>query len=166
MHPDVCRFISKAVYEGQLESEPSTWRQALVLKNQPDPVLSATGIRFEAVSHQGCSQRSREEAERVKANYLSLLQQCYRDTEGHEHPITPADILVLSPWNMQVNLLKHLLPDGARVGTVDKFQPGHGRHPGGLHYPVAGFRALPSWGRIMRRRLLPAPRNFPKAGCF
>ena len=122
MHPDVCRFISEAVYEGQLESEPSTWRQGLVLKNQADPALSATGIRFEAVSHQGCSQRSREEADRVRAIYLSMLQQGYRDTEGREQPMTPADILVLSPWNMQVNLLKHLLPEGARVGTVDKFQ--------------------------------------------
>jgi predicted RecB family nuclease len=122
MHPDVCRFISKAVYEGQLESERSTWRQGLVLKEHADPVLIPTGIRFEAVSHRGCSQRSEEEAERVKAIYQSLLQQGYRDIEGNEHPMTPADILVLSPWNMQVNLLKRMLPVDARVGTVDKFQ--------------------------------------------
>ena len=31
-------------------------------------------------------------------------------------------ILVVAPYNMQVNLLKLTLPDGARVGTVDKFQ--------------------------------------------
>src|SRR5205823_3543088 len=29
---------------------------------------------------------------------------------------------VVSPYNMQVNLLKATLPAGARVGTVDKFQ--------------------------------------------
>ncbi len=28
----------------------------------------------------------------------------------------------MSPYNMQVNLLKSVLPAGARVGTVDKFQ--------------------------------------------
>ena len=32
------------------------------------------------------------------------------------------DILVVSPYNMQVELLKRTLPPGARVGTVDKFQ--------------------------------------------
>ncbi len=37
--------------------------------------------------------------------------------------------MVVSPYNMQVELLKRTLPDGARVGTVDKFQ--------GLEAPVA-----------------------------
>ena len=34
----------------------------------------------------------------------------------------PANILVVAPYNMQVNLRKATLPEGARVGTVDKFQ--------------------------------------------
>ena len=32
------------------------------------------------------------------------------------------NILVVAPYNVQVNYLKSILPDGARVGTVDKFQ--------------------------------------------
>jgi superfamily I DNA and/or RNA helicase len=32
------------------------------------------------------------------------------------------DILVVSPYNMQVEFLKTVLPGGARGGTVDKFQ--------------------------------------------
>ncbi len=32
------------------------------------------------------------------------------------------NILVVAPYNMQVNLLKRMLPPGAKVGTVDKFQ--------------------------------------------
>jgi uncharacterized protein len=32
------------------------------------------------------------------------------------------NILVVAPYNLQVNALKARLPDGARVGTVDKFQ--------------------------------------------
>jgi uncharacterized protein len=32
------------------------------------------------------------------------------------------DILVVSPYNTQVNRLVEALPAGARVGTVDKFQ--------------------------------------------
>ena len=44
------------------------------------------------------------------------------DREGRVHPIRTDDILVVSPYNMQVNLLRSRLPDGARIGTVDKFQ--------------------------------------------
>ena len=29
---------------------------------------------------------------------------------------------MVSPYNMQIELLRRTLPDGARVGTVDKFQ--------------------------------------------
>lgn len=31
-------------------------------------------------------------------------------------------MLVVAPYNLQVNLLRARLPEGARVGTVDKFQ--------------------------------------------
>src|SRR5206468_8795173 len=44
------------------------------------------------------------------------------DREGDEAPITAQEILVVSPYNAQVNLLRQTLPRGARVGTVDKFQ--------------------------------------------
>jgi len=36
--------------------------------------------------------------------------------------MTLDNILVVAPYNMQVNLLARTLPRGARVGTVDKFQ--------------------------------------------
>jgi AAA domain len=32
------------------------------------------------------------------------------------------DILIVAPYNLQVNLLKRLLPAGAQIGAVDKFQ--------------------------------------------
>jgi uncharacterized protein len=74
------------------------------------------------VQHDACSQRSQEEAALVVELVESLLLQRYRDKSGHVHPMTLDDILVVAPYNMQVNLLKKLLPEGARVGTVDKFQ--------------------------------------------
>jgi AAA domain len=39
-----------------------------------------------------------------------------------EVPLTLEDILILAPYNLQVNLLKQVLPHGAQIGTVDKFQ--------------------------------------------
>ena len=32
------------------------------------------------------------------------------------------NVLVVTPYNVQVNYLKSILPEGAQVGTVDKFQ--------------------------------------------
>ncbi len=54
--------------------------------------------------------------------YASLLQQQWTDNRGITRPIRSEDILVVSPYNVQVNHLKSALPTGAQVGTVDKFQ--------------------------------------------
>ncbi len=122
MHPDVCRFISNAVYEGRLLPEPKNANQRLILGHGAHPTLQATGLRFVPVVHDGCAQKSEEEAIVVAALYTSLLQQRYQDRNGDEYEMTPENILVVAPYNMQVNLLKRHLPEGARVGTVDKFQ--------------------------------------------
>ena len=122
MHEDVCRFISDAVYDGRLQPEPDNQRQRLVLGKDAHPEFRPTGIRFVPVAHDGCSQRSQEEAAVVKSMYDSLLRQSYVDRQGRRHRMTAGNILVVAPYNMQVNLLKQTLTDGARVGTVDKFQ--------------------------------------------
>jgi uncharacterized protein len=122
MHPDVCRFISDAVYDGRLEPEPLNAKQRLLLGKDAHPALMSAGIRYLPIEHDACSQRSQEEADLVVELVDSLLKQRYRDKNGHEYPMTLNDILVVAPYNMQVNLLKQMLPEGARVGTVDKFQ--------------------------------------------
>jgi len=40
---------------------------------------------------------------------------------GRLDPLSPSDILIVSPYNLQVRLLSKRLPH-VRVGTVDKFQ--------------------------------------------
>jgi predicted RecB family nuclease len=122
MHPDVCRFISDAVYDGRLEPEPNNANQTLLLSSDAHPVLMPTGLRYIPIEHDACSQRSQEEADLVLQLVTSLLRQQYRDKHGQVHPMTLNDILVVAPYNMQVNLLKQVLPPGTRVGTVDKFQ--------------------------------------------
>ena len=122
MHPDVCKFISDAVYDGRLEAEPNNATQGLILGTGAHPALMSTGIRYVPIEHDACSQSSREEADLILALVTSLLQQQYRDRDGQVHPMTLNDILVVAPYNMQVNLLKQMLPEGTRVGTVDKFQ--------------------------------------------
>lgn len=122
MHPEVCKFISDAVYDGRLTSYADTVQQRLVLPPDVGFPVAATGIRFVSVLHQHCTQRSREEAEAVAKTYSELLRCRWVNQEGIEQVTTAADILVVSPYNMQVDLLRNTLPSGARVGTVDKFQ--------------------------------------------
>lgn len=123
MHPDLCRFVSDAVYEGRLEAEATTAVQRIEVDAALDPeALAPSGLRFVDVDHAGRTQRAPEEAERLATTYRALLGSHWNDRHGVRHRIGTEDILVVSPYNMQVELLKRTLPEGARVGTVDKFQ--------------------------------------------
>lgn len=122
MHPDICRFISDAVYDGRLESDASAKQQRLVIGSSDDAALADTGIRFIAVEHAGFAQRCPPEADRLKQTYQALLGKRWIDQNGNQKAMGIDDILVVTPYNMQVNHLRDILPTGARVGTVDKFQ--------------------------------------------
>lgn len=123
MHSALCRFISGAVYDGRLDSAEDADRQALLVDPALDPAaLAEAGLRFVEVVHEGCAQKSPAEAARLRTTYEALLGQPWRNRKGEVRPLGVDDILVVSPYNMQVNLLQSALPPGARVGTVDKFQ--------------------------------------------
>ena len=122
MHPDLCSFVSAAVYESKLQSEAGCATQQLVLKKNAHPALKATGLSFFPVEHSGCRQKSNEEAQATLDILSSLVGQRVIDRNGTERAMTLDDVLVVAPYNMQVNLLRSILPDGARAGTVDKFQ--------------------------------------------
>jgi superfamily I DNA and/or RNA helicase len=80
-------------------------------------------LRFLPVEHAGNSQQSGEEADVVAAQVRALLAGgTFTDMSGRTRPLTPADILVVAPYNMQVRCIQGLLPHGVEVGTVDKFQ--------------------------------------------
>ena len=75
-----------------------------------------------AADHEHCSQKSIDEGRIIEARYLELLGQRIHDGKDSVRAIGPQDILVVTPYNVQVNYLRSVLPAGARVGTVDKFQ--------------------------------------------
>jgi predicted RecB family nuclease len=122
MHPDLCAFVSAAVYEGKLQSEAGCATQRLVLTKDVHLGLKSAGLVFLPVDHVGCRQRSEEEALTVRELLSSVLKQRVVGRTGIERAMTLEDVLVVAPYNMQVNLLRSILPPGARVGTVDKFQ--------------------------------------------
>jgi len=118
LHPSVCAFISEAFYDGKLEPDDSTKRQALAISNGSGGV----GLRYVPVAHTGNRTLSLEESDRVNALFQSLLGLSWTDRSGTTQPIMVDDILVVAPYNAQVRRLIEALPDKARVGTVDKFQ--------------------------------------------
>ena len=122
MHPQVCSFISNAVYDSRLEPEAKNEKRVLVLRDDALPLLKPAGIVFAPVDHEGCSQQSPEEADLIKRLYEDLLRQGYTTDDGTVRLVTHENILVVAPYNMQVTLLRETLPAQARVGTVDKFQ--------------------------------------------
>jgi uncharacterized protein len=123
MHPDLCGFISDAVYEHRLRSAAGTELQRVLAAPSLDAeAIAGAGLRFVCVDSLACTQRSQPEAERLDRTYRALLGQLWTNDKGVSRPISAEDILVVTPYNMQVELLRRTLPAGARVGTVDKFQ--------------------------------------------
>jgi uncharacterized protein len=117
MHPEVCRFISDQVYEGRLASHPDTARQCVT--GTPFPEAGAFWV---PVSHEGNAQISLEEVAAIQAATGELLRGTWTEKDGSTRPMRQTDIIVVAPYNAQVNALRDALPDGIRVGTVDKFQ--------------------------------------------
>jgi predicted RecB family nuclease len=103
LHPDVCDYISDEFYERRLVPDAITATRTTPL---------GTGLRYLPVEHNGRRQESPEEATRVRRQVELLL------SAG----VPVEEIVVVSPYNAQVNLLRETLADRIRVGTVDKFQ--------------------------------------------
>jgi uncharacterized protein len=123
MHPRLCQFTSDTFYDGRLTAEPGLERQEIL----GDGLLRGAGLRVVEVPHQGNTNASPEEAGQVAFLVRELLGCRWRDRDGAERPVGPADILVITPYNAQVRAIREALaasggPDGVQVGTVDKFQ--------------------------------------------
>ncbi|MDP9249850.1 MAG: TM0106 family RecB-like putative nuclease [Chloroflexota bacterium] len=128
LHPRVNEFTSSAFYKGELESAESAGRQGL---NAPGEI-SGTGVRWVGVEHSGNHNDSPEEANVIAAVYRDLLQGSWTNEHGETARLTPSEILVIAPYNAQVELLSKTLlplalaaPSGVgvpMVATVDKIQ--------------------------------------------
>lgn len=100
---------------------------------------------FVPVVYAGNSQSSAQEARAVAEAYNGLIGQSFRDRDGKKLRIGPSDVLVVTPYNAQVNLLKQTLTPTARVGTVDKFQ--------GQEAPVCLISMVTSSGNELPRNI-------------
>jgi predicted RecB family nuclease len=122
MHSDVAGFVSRRFYDGKLGVESDCEAQRV----HSTALLGGTGLRFVPVAHAGNTAASSEEADVVAelCRYV-LADGRWTDRHGATRSLTGADILVLTPFNAQVNRVRGRLASidpGIRIGTVDKFQ--------------------------------------------
>jgi uncharacterized protein len=141
MHPDICDFISEVVYAGRLSSIEECARQSVESSG-----LTGTGLRYLPVEHEANSRSSLEEADVIAETIAEMLADGrFTGQDGATRPLTLDDILIVTPYNAQVRCLRERLPDGARVGTVDKFQ--------GQEAPVVFFSLATSSGAEIPRNV-------------
>jgi uncharacterized protein len=119
MHPALTEAVSDLSYEGRLRANPSTLDRFLD--------GASPGLHAIPVEHFGNSVESPEECEAVVALVKHHLGMPWRDpSTGRDDRIRPSDLIVVAPYNAQVDLLRrHLHAEGLAevpVGTVDKFQ--------------------------------------------
>jgi uncharacterized protein len=126
MHPNVCKPLSEIVYEGKLTSDKKTERQSInsdrLNIDMPNLITKPYGILPITVNHQGNTQSSEEEAIKIQQLIDELKTGTFTNNKGEVSPISDDNILVIAPYNMQVNLLKEKLKGGLKIGTIDKFQ--------------------------------------------
>ena len=118
MHPTLCAAVSRLSYDGRLHSVEQITAARRLDGFEP-------GVHVLALDHDGNSTDSREEAETIVAAITALLGSAWTDEHG-TRPLTAADVLVVTPYNAQVVLLRRLLDEAGlhevQAGTVDKFQ--------------------------------------------
>jgi predicted RecB family nuclease len=123
MHPAVNRFISDAIYEGRLEPASGNEQRVVTLpKGYAGELNKEAGILFVPVEHEGNVQSSVEEAEKVREIAGELRKRTFIDKDGTRRKLDWPDLLFVAPYNYQVNTIKAILGEKARVGSVDRFQ--------------------------------------------
>ncbi|MFV0634756.1 TM0106 family RecB-like putative nuclease [Demequina sp.] len=120
MHPALTEPVSRLSYERSLRAHAVASTRSL------EGV--SPGLMPVPVMHAGNTVESVEEAATVVAIARDVLGRAWTDPgAGRDStPLTEADVIVITPYNGQVNAVQSALAAaglaGVRVGTVDKFQ--------------------------------------------
>jgi predicted RecB family nuclease len=132
MQPEICEFISDAMYEDRLRPAEGTRLHCVSTGTR-----EYAGLYFVGIEHAGNGSSSVEEANAIVAQILVLLGRGTvvdsqpRDRAGIPRAFTERDAIVVTPYNAQRRLILNKLRDagvdvdprtGVGVGTVDKFQ--------------------------------------------
>jgi len=119
MRPEVAEPVSQLSYDGRLAAHDSTSARHL------DGI--APGVIPVPLAHTGNATASPEEADVVVAIVRDLVGRAWTSSgEDDARPLTPSDLIVVTPYNAQQVTVERALADAGfddvPVGTVDKFQ--------------------------------------------
>lgn len=118
MHPAVCEAVSRLSYDGRLHSVESITSARRIEGCQP-------GVHAQLIVHEGNSTESPQEADWIVAEIERRIGSTWADEHG-TRPLNQDDVLVVTPYNAQVVLLRRRLDaagyPNVQAGTVDKFQ--------------------------------------------
>ncbi|MBD3783930.1 MAG: TM0106 family RecB-like putative nuclease [Micrococcales bacterium] len=131
MHPALTARVSDLAYDGRLASNAAVTGRRVLEGVEP-------GLHVRLVEHRDNSTHSPEEAEVVLELVHDLLGRRWSDpgprgadgaggaTADGSRPLGQRDVIVITPYNAQVTLLRRRLDDAGltdvAVGTVDRFQ--------------------------------------------
>ena len=119
LHSKINELISESFYEGRLIADEQTESRKILSNNMN---FRNNGIYYLDISHEENTQTSEEECKEIKKIVNSLIGQDYYDGK-QTRKLTIEDILIISPYNAQVNAISFTLKNKkARIGTIDKFQ--------------------------------------------
>ena len=120
LHPSINDFTSKNFYENRLLiNDHNINRQIEYKKNS---IITKEGIHTILMNHKNRAQTCVEEFVIIKKLMDQLIGCKFKDYDNSERKISINDILIVSPFNAQVNFLKSRLHKDAQCGTIDKFQ--------------------------------------------
>ena len=120
LHPKINSFISENFYEDRLLVNQANINRKIEFKK--NSIIKFEGIHTILMNHEGRSQQSIEEFEIIKKIVDQLIGCEFTDFDQSKRKIDVDDILIVSPYNVQVNFLKERLIKDIRCGTIDKFQ--------------------------------------------
>jgi uncharacterized protein len=120
LHPALCAFTSEVFYDGRLEPVDNLVSQRLDGFGD----VRGTGPRLWTIPHVGNDIESDEEAAAVAELATALVESgaTWTKPNGTVERVGWGEIVIVAAYNAQVGAIQRLLPDEAKVGTVDKFQ--------------------------------------------
>lgn len=119
MNAELTQIISKYFYENKLKAHESSHERKVVFNNK-GIINKEKGLQFVSVNHKDNIQYSVEEVSKIREIVDYLLTQEI-NIDGEVKQITMDDIIMVSPYNMQVSKLKKEFKKG-KIGSVDLFQ--------------------------------------------
>ena len=121
LHPNINNFTSSNFYDGRLKYHPDTEKRKIIFPKN-EKIFKDSGLYYFPMKHENRSQLCEEEGKEILKLYDKFLNSQFVDENEKKSNLNVDSILVISPYNVQVNYLKSILPNNSNVGTVDSFQ--------------------------------------------